>query len=83
MPGVISVPGLAWAKAVAAGKVIFWADSWLVTVLLAELYAHNNKAPAATRTTVNNRPPALTMASNDFLRILGFPFFLDCSVYQS
>ncbi len=31
MPGVISVPGLAWAKAVAAGKVIFWADSWLVT----------------------------------------------------
>ena len=37
MPGVISVPGLAWAKAAAVGKVIFWADSWLVTVPLAKL----------------------------------------------
>ena len=55
----------------AAGKVIFWADSWLVTVPLAKLYAHNNKAPAATSTTVNKRPPTLTMASNDFLRVLG------------
>ena len=51
--------------------MIFWADSWLVTVLLVKLYAHSNRAPAATSTTVNNRPPTLTMASNDFLRILG------------
>ena len=27
--------GLAWASSALVGKVIFWADSWLLTVLLA------------------------------------------------
>src|SRR5215469_15117827 len=51
------------------GKTIFWADSWLVTWLLAYECPQVNSTPATTSTTTKSRPAAVASASKVLLRI--------------
>src|SRR5271165_202096 len=52
------------------GNTIFWADSWLVTWLLAYECPQVSSTPATTRTTTKSRPAAVASASKVLLRIL-------------
>jgi hypothetical protein len=57
-------PGLPFA-----GKSIFWAASWVCTLLSAKLWAHTSRPPAMTRMIATTSPPVASKASNVLRRI--------------